>query len=175
MEKFLDSYHDESAFKREMLSGGDDPAAVLRNFRSILPADLTEPKPQNLGLDAVPGQTDSFRQSVRVRRLPSKRYTSEDRTSQFFLQYMAELIQQRLEPGREQLEAVDVTTVLRDISNNKLSAQPHSKSGLSEERKLLAEERIGLSERQRAAQRRTLLDRLTSSGSRTSRTVSRRS
>lgn len=160
MEEFLDSYTDESALKRGILSGGDDPVAILRNFRAVLPADLIQPKPQNVALDAAPDQTNTFRQSVRIRQLLSKRYTSENRTSQFFMQYMAGLIQQRLEPEMEQLEAEDVSTALRDLSNSKPSAQPHMKSGLREERRAMAEQRVSLRDRQRATRRKALLAQL---------------
>lgn len=166
MEKFIATYSDDSAFKEGILNGGDDPVAIMKNFAAIMPVDMTDHKPHNVALDTGPGQTDSFKQAVRIRQHLSKRYTREDRTSQFFMQYMQGLIQQRLEPELAKLEAErqtsDMSAVLRDItgSNNKPSAQPHAKGAVSEEKRVLAEERIVLRDRQRAARRRALLAQL---------------
>lgn len=163
MDKFLASYADDSALKRGLLDAGDDPVAILKAFAAIAPASPADPEPQHVSLDAAPGQTDAFRQAVRIRQHLSRRYTTEDRSSQFFLQYMAGLIRQRLEPEMERLEAgaeADVSAVLRGISSSKPSAQPHVSDTLSEERKALAEQRVGLREKQRAARRKALLAQL---------------
>lgn len=160
MEKFLASYTDDSALKRGLLSGGDDPVAIMKNFQSIAPSDLSRPKPPNVALDAVDGQTEEFKQAVRMRQHLSKRYTSDDRTNQFFMEYMQGLIKQRLEPEMAKLEAEDVSAVLRDITSKKPAAQPHLKSALPKDRQALADERVELRDRQRAAKRKALLEQL---------------
>lgn len=181
MDRFLASYADDSALKRGILEAGDEPAAVLRRFAAAAaaaataaaPADPAGPRPQDAALDAAPGRTDAFQQSVRIRQLLSRRYATEDRTGQSFMQYMAGLIRQRLEPEMERpQEAVagagagaDVlSAVLRgvggDDNNTKPSALPHAGGALSEERRALAEQRGGLRDRQRAARRRALLAQL---------------
>lgn len=58
MDKFLASYDNDSDLKRGILNHQDDPVAILKSFRDIMPADLTDPKPGNTALDAVQGQTD---------------------------------------------------------------------------------------------------------------------
>ncbi|KAJ4414010.1 hypothetical protein N0V82_008180 [Gnomoniopsis sp. IMI 355080] len=161
MDKYLASYTPQSPFRSGILNGGADPAAILRSIEAIMPVDMTDPKPSNLSLDGVEGQTDEFKQAVRIRQHLSQRYTSEDRTNQFFMQYMQRLIRLRLEPEMRKLESSDVATTLQDIAHNKPGALPHHLTGaLSDDKKALAEERIKLREKQRATQRRAELSQL---------------
>lgn len=177
MDRFLDSYTDDSPFKHGLLPGdddnaGNDPVATVRRFAKIVPANPTDPKPQarNTALDAVPGQTEAFRRAVRIRRHLLRRYGGEGRSGQFFMQYTQGLIQERLAPELEGVaegggsgsgeEVGDVAAVLRDIGSSRPSARPHAAGALSGERRALAEERVELRDRQRAARRRAMLARL---------------
>lgn len=160
MDKFLASYTPDSPLRRGIIDGGDNAVTILRNFAAIMPVNTTEPKPPNLALDGVEEQTDEFKQAVRIRNNLSERYTSEDRASQFFLQYMQGLIRLRLEPEMQKLETADIATVLQDITHNKPGALPHLQGSLSEDRKALAQERIELREKQRAAKRKAELSQL---------------
>ncbi|KUI53208.1 hypothetical protein VP1G_00701 [Cytospora mali] len=160
MEKFLASYMDDTALKRGILSGGDDPVAIIRNFKDIMPENAIDPKPNHAALDSVPGQTEEFKQSVRIRQQLSKRYASIDRENQFFMEYMRGLIQQRLEPELGKLESLDdMSAILQDISGNKYSGQAHSQGGpLPDARRELAAERRALKQKQQ--KRRALLAQL---------------
>lgn len=153
MDKFLASYADDSALKRGILSGGDDPVAIIKKFKDIMPENVMDPKPSNPPLDEVPGQVEDFKQSVRIPQHLSKRYASVDRENQFFMEYMRGLIQQRLEPELDKLESSDeISAALQEISGNKHSGQ------LPETRRELAAERRGL--RQKQQRRRALLAQL---------------
>lgn len=88
MEKFLATYTGESALKRGILSGGDDPLAALQNFEAIAPCDMFHAKPMKIVLDGVEGQIEEYKQAIRMRQHLSKRYTSDDRSNQFFMEYM---------------------------------------------------------------------------------------
>ncbi|KUI67660.1 hypothetical protein VM1G_03031 [Cytospora mali] len=160
MEKFLASYMDDTALKRGILSGGDDPVAIIRNFKDIMPENVIDPKPNHAALDNVPGHTEEFKQSVRIRQQLSKRYASIDRENQFFMEYMRGLIQQRLEPELGKLESLDdMSAILQDISGNKYSGQAHSQGGpLPDARRELAAERRALKQKQQ--KRRALLAQL---------------
>ncbi|ROV91975.1 hypothetical protein VSDG_07584 [Cytospora chrysosperma] len=153
MDRFIASYADDSALKRGILSDGDDPVAIIKNFKDIMPENVMDPKPSHPPLDGMPGQVEDFKQSVRIRQHLSKRYASFDRENQFFMEYMRGLIQQRLEPELDKLESPDeISAVLQDISGNKYSGQ------LPEARRELAAERRGL--RQKQQRRRALLAQL---------------
>lgn len=153
MEKLLASYDDDSPLKHGILSGGDDPVAIIKNFKDIMPGNVMDPKPSHPPLDGMPGQTEEFKQSVRIRQQLSKRYASVDRENQFFMEYMRGLIQQRLEPELGKLETPDdIAAVLQDIGGNKYSGQ------LPEARRELAAERWGLKQKQQ--RRRALLAQL---------------
>lgn len=157
MEKFLESYVDDSAFKRGILSGGDDPVAIIKNFKNIMPKDVMDPKPHHPALDGVSDQEEDFKQAVRIRQHLSKRYASFDRENQFFMEYMRGLIQRRLEPELESHD--DMSTILQDISGNKYNGQPHAQGGaLPEARRELAAERWALKQKQQ--KRRALLAQL---------------
>lgn len=178
MDRFLDSYADDSPFKHGLLSGGDDgndPVAILRRFAEIAPASPADPKPEarNTALDAAPGQTEAFRRAVRIRAHLLRRYGSEERGGQFFMQYTQGLIQERLapelegvtgahggSPREEEEEIGDVAAVLREIGSSRPSARPHAAGTLSGERRAAAEERVELRDRQRAARQRAVLARL---------------
>ncbi|KAG6354656.1 hypothetical protein INS49_004674 [Diaporthe citri] len=149
MEMFLDTYVDDSPFKRGILDGGDDPVKIIKNFKAIMPANVLVPKPDNCPLDDGSDRTPDFKQAVRVRQLLSKRYTSSDRENMFFMEYMQGLIRERLEHEVENIESEeDLSTVLQDISANKFGGQPHSQGVLPKERRELARERIKLKQMQ---------------------------
>lgn len=149
MEMFLDTYNDDSPFKRGILDGGDDPVEIIKNFKAIMPDNVMMPKPDNCPLDEGSDRTQDFKEAVRVRQLLSKRYTSFDRENMFFMEYMQDLIRGRLEYEVEKLESEDdLSTVLQDISANKFGGQPHSQGVLPKQRRELAQKRIELKQKQ---------------------------
>lgn len=149
MELFLDTYVDGSAFKRGILDGGDDPVAIIKNFKAIMPADVLDPKPGNGPLDEGSDRTADFKKAVRGRQLLSKRYTSSERDKMFFMEYMQGLIREHLEYKVEKLESEDVlSTVLQDISADKYGGQPHSQGALPKEHREHARERLELKQKQ---------------------------
>lgn len=149
MEMFLDSYVDESAFKRGILDARDDPAEIIKNFEAIMPENVLSPKPDNGALDEGSDRTRDFRAAVRVRQLLSKRYTSSDRENLFFMEYMQGLIREHLEHEVGNLESEDeLSLVLQDISANKYSGQPHAQAVLPKERREFAQERLELKQKQ---------------------------
>lgn len=150
MEKFLASYTDDSPLRVGILKGGDDPIAILENFKAIMPENLIDPKPGSVALDAVEDQTQEFKEAVRIRQHLSKRYTSEDRISQEFMGYMRHLVHKRLEDEMDKLESEGL---VRDISKANLNAQPQLNGPRSEERS-------NLRNRQTAARRKALLVQL---------------
>lgn len=160
MEKYLASYADDSPLKQGILNGKDDPITILRNFTEIMPENLEDPKPNRPPLDGMPGQTEDFKQAVRIRQLLSKRYASLDRENQFFMEYMRGLIQQRLEPELEKLQSQeDISAILQDISGNKYTGQPHPQAvPLPEARRELAAERW--EQKQKQQRRKALLAQL---------------
>lgn len=149
METFLDSYVDDSAFLRGILDGGDDPVRIINNFRTIMPSNVLDPKPDNGPLDDGSGQTQESKKSVRIRQLLSKHYTSFDWENMFFMEYMQGLIREHLEHDVERLQSEeDLSVVLQDVSANKYGGQPHSQEGLPEKRRELAQQRMELKQKQ---------------------------
>lgn len=159
MEMFLDTYVDESPFKKGILDGGDDPVKIIENFKEIMPNDVLVPKPDNLPLEGRSDRTRDFKEAVRVRQLLSERYTSSDRENMFFMEYMQGLTRECLEHEVEKLGAEeDLSTVLQDISANKFGGQPHSQGILPKKHRELAQGRI--ERKQRQQRRKAMLEQL---------------
>lgn len=149
MERFLDTYVDDSGLKQGILSGGDDPVEIIKNFKTIMPENVLSPKPSNGTLDEGSDRTRDFKKAVRVRQLLSKRYTGSDRENMFFMEYMQGLIREHLEHEAENLESEDdLSAALRDISVNKYSGQPHSQAGIPKKQREHAQERLELKQKQ---------------------------
>lgn len=156
MEIFLASYSDDSTFKSGILNAGDDPVAVLRNLGAILPVSLTDSKIHH----AIEGQTQEFKQAVRIRNLLSKRYTRDDRTGQFFMEYARDIIQERLDSLLDNVESDDISSVLQQLGNKMPRAQPHSQRPLLDGRHATCQQRLGSKEKARALRRKAVLAQL---------------
>lgn len=149
MEKFLGTYVEDSAFKQGILSGGNDPVEIIKNFKAIMPTNVLSPKPGNCPLEEGSDRTKDFKKAVRVRQLLSKRYTSFDRENLFFMEYMQGLIREHLELEAEKPESEDdLSAVLQDISANKYSGQPHTQGVLPKKQREHAQERLELKQKQ---------------------------
>lgn len=149
MEMFLETFVDDSPFKRSISDAGDDPVEIIKNFEAIMPDNVLMPKPGNFPLEGRSDRTWDFKEAVRARQLLSERYTSSDRENMFFMEYLQGLIQERLEHEVGELESEDdLSAALRDISANKFGGQPHYQGAIPEKRRELARERIELKQRQ---------------------------
>ncbi|KAH8759813.1 hypothetical protein F5883DRAFT_681364 [Diaporthe sp. PMI_573] len=129
METFLDSFIDESALLKGIYESSDDPAKIIKNIKAIMPADVLDPKPDNCPLDEGSDRHEEFKNAVRVRQLLSKRYTSSDGKNPVFMEYIQDLVRERMGHVVEKLRPEDDTSMLlRDISTDKYGGQPHSHS-----------------------------------------------
>lgn len=121
MEMFLDSYVDDSPFKRRILDGRGRPRPINANFKAIMPAVVLNPKPGNGPLGKASDRTSASKTAAGARQLLQRRYKRFDRVDRFCTEYMQGLICEVLDHQAERLESKDdLSAVLQDISAERL-------------------------------------------------------